>query len=273
MNFLKKHKKKLIIGAILIIVLAAAAPTIIAAIGKLYTAQETVIRTDWTTDIGEIVDQDEELQIEYAQAVLGDSVRALQLVPMDIEEEGFTYYDTEVQGRLEQALENLKGGDMSWTATTPLIVLNPYGTGSNGLYLYFETDHKTQVTYTIHVEDEDIPDYTALAQEADGEEFTNVHEFQIIGLVPGETNQVTMEVKGSWGNVRQSVSFTVEMPETQSGYATRLETTDGDSGEALSDGLYAMMRVNGYLGYGFSLTTMGSSAMRWLWRALAWTVS
>lgn len=66
MNFLKKHKKKLIIGAILIIVLAAAAPTIIAAIGKLYTAQETVIRTDWTTDIGEIVDQDEELQIEYA---------------------------------------------------------------------------------------------------------------------------------------------------------------------------------------------------------------
>lgn len=251
MNFLKKHKKKLIIGAILIIVLAAAAPTIIAAIGKLYTAQETVIRTDWTTDIGEIVDQDEELQIEYAQAVLGDSVRALQLVPMDIEEEGFTYYDTEVQGRLEQALENLKDGDMSWTATTPLIVLNPYGTGSNGLYLYFETDHKTQVTYTIHVEDGDIPDYTALAQEADGEEFTNVHEFQIIGLVPGETNQVTMEVKGSWGNVRQSVSFTVEMPETQSGYATRLETTDGDSGEALSDGLYAMMRVNGYLGYGF----------------------
>ncbi|HIX60182.1 MAG TPA: aryl-sulfate sulfotransferase [Candidatus Blautia gallistercoris] len=255
--FWKKHKKKVILGALVLVVLAAAVPVIIVQVGKLFTAQETVVRTDWTMDVGKVVDQDEELQVEYAQAELGDGIDALQLVPMDIEEEGFTYYDVEVQERLDAALENLKNGSMNWTATTPLMVLNPYGTGSNGLYVYFETDANTQVTYTVHVEDETIPDFTETAADSSGEEYTKVHEFQIIGLVPGMTNQVTMEISGSWGNVRQSVSFTVDMPETQSGYETQLEIEEGDSQEELSEGLYALMRVNGYLGYGYFFDNSG----------------
>ena len=73
----------------------------------------------------------------------------------------------------------------------------------------------------------------------------------MIGLVPGEINEVTMTVTGSWGTTRQGVHFTVEMPETKSGYATRLEVTQESSDQEQTDGLFAMMRVNGYLGYGF----------------------
>lgn len=47
------------------------------------------------------------------------------------------------------------------------------------------------------------------------------------------------------------MNFTVDMPETRSGYATKLEVTDGSSETAQAGGLFAMMRVNGYLGYGF----------------------
>ena len=43
----------------------------------------------------------------------------------------------------------------------PLAVLNPFGTGSNGLYLHFDTRRAGSVRYTIHVENADIPDYTA----------------------------------------------------------------------------------------------------------------
>ncbi|MGI6010108.1 MAG: aryl-sulfate sulfotransferase [Ruminococcus sp.] len=247
----KKHKKKLIIIGIIVLLLIAAVPAVVIGIGKMFTAQEKVVRTDWVMEAGQTVDQNEEWQIEYAQAQLGDGIQALQLVPMDIEEEGFTYYDVEVQERLENALESLKRGKQSWTAETPLAVLNPYGTGSNGLYMYFETERKTQVTYTIHVEDDSIPDYTKTVMDASGENYTKTHEFQIIGLVPGAANEVTMEISGSWGNVRQTVKFNVDMPENQSGYSTKLETTEGESGEKLSEGLYAMMRVNGYLGYGF----------------------
>ena len=254
----KRGKKKILIVLAVLLVMIAAVPAIAMYVGKSFTAQETVVRTDWTTDVGEVFDQDEEHQIEYAQAELGDSIRVLQLVPMDIEEEGFTYYDTAVQDRLEGALENLKNSEtMDWTAETPLAVLNPYGTGSNGLYLYFETDRETQVSYTIHVEDESISDYTATADNQDGNAYSRTHEFQIIGLVPGMTNEVTLTVTGSWGNVRQVVHFTVDMPETQSGYPTRLEYTDGTSEEEPADGLYAMMRINGYLGYSFFFDNEG----------------
>lgn len=247
----KKRKKKLLIALVIVLLLIAAVPAIVMYVAKSFTAQETVVRTDWTTDVGEVFEQNQELQIEYAEAELGDGIRVLQLVPMDIEAEGFTYYDTAVQERLESALEDLKADGMDWSADTPLAVLNPYGTGSNGLYLYFKTDLETQVSYSIHVEDETIPDFTASAAEADGKTHTRTHEFQIIGLVPGMTNEVTLTLTGSWGNVRQIVHFEIDMPETQSGYPVRLDYTDGASEAEQSEGLYAMMRVNGYLGYGF----------------------
>ena len=75
--------------------------------------------------------------------------------------------------------------------------------------------------------------------------------------MPGMTNEVTLTITGSWGNVRQIVHFTVDMPDTQSGYPIRLDSTEGDSSEEPADGLYAMMRVNGYLGYGFFFDNEG----------------
>lgn len=247
-----KNHKKLLAGIIIgVIVLIVAVPVIILAVSKAFTAQESVVRTDWDFETGDTIGENSTLGVSYAEAELGEGLRAIQLIPDDIEEEGFTYYDITVQERLAGTLEAMKGDGMTWTATTPLAVLNPFGTASNALYLYFQTDMPTEVSYTIHVEDESIPDYTAAAMDASGQEYTRTHEFQIIGLVPGKTNEVTMTISGSWGNARQIVSFTVDMPETRSGYATQLEVTDGISEAAQAEGLFAMMRVNGYLGYGF----------------------
>ena len=246
-----KKRKKLIIGILIaVVVLIVAVPLIVLGVSKAFTAQESVVRTDWEFETGDTIGENAQEGVTYAEAELGDGLRAVQLIPDGIDEDGFTYYDTAVQERLAGALDSLKAS-MTWTATTPLAVLNPFGTASNELYLYFQTDVATKVSYTIHVEDEDIPDYTAYAADASGQEYSRIHEFQIIGLVPGETNQVTMTISGSWGNARQIVSFTVEMPETRSGYATKLEVTDGSSDAAQAGGLFAMMRVNGYLGYGF----------------------
>lgn len=248
----KRLKKLLLAAVILVAVLAVSVPIVVMAVSKSFTAQEHVVRTDWEIDAGTVIDQSEEFQVDIAQAKLGDGLRALQLIPQDIDEEGFTYYDLDVQQRLDGALQSLKElSGVSWTATTPLAVLNPFGTGSNGLYLYFETDMATKVTYTVHVEGGDISDFTADAADISSQEFTKTHEFQLIGLVPGETNQVTLTITGQWGKTRQIVTFTVDMPDTSSGYSTRLEVEEGDSDQAQADGLFAMMRVNGYLGYGF----------------------
>ena len=249
----KKNWKK--IGLIVLlagVILAVLIPVAVLLVSKAFTEQEHAVRTDWTMEAGDIIAGLDEWQVDLAEAELGEGLRAFQLIPRDIEEEGFSYYDLEVQERLAGVLEHLKHSQgMSWTATQPLAVLNPFGTGSNGLYLYFETDLATSVSYTVSVDGEEIPPFSADAADSSGREYTKTHEFQIIGLVPGETNQVTLTMKGSWGNVRQVVRFVVEMPESSSGYATRLEVTDGPSEAEQAEGLFTMMRVNGYLGYGF----------------------
>ena len=204
---LKKHKKLLLILLAVIVVLVITVPIVVVMVSKLFTAQEHAVRTDWSFETGDVFAENEEWQVELAEAQLGDGLRAIQLVPKDIEDEDFTFYDLEVQQRLEGALESVKQS-MDWTVITPLAVLNPYGTGSNGLYLYFTTELDTQVSYTVHVDDPEVPDFTATAADASGEEYARTHEFQLIGLVPGETNEVTLTITGSWGKTRQVVTFT-----------------------------------------------------------------
>lgn len=240
----------MILAGVVLLALAVLIPVAVVQLSKAFTAQEQAARTDWTFSTGDVVAQSSQWEVDLAEADLGDGLKALQLVPQDIEQEGFTYYDEGVQERLHQVVEELKNNsDLEWTASMPLAILNPYGTGSNGLYLYFETDMATSVSYTVHVDG--LTDFTAEAADASGKDYTRTHEFQLIGLVPGEVNEVTLTISGKWGNTRQTIHFTVDMPETRSGYATQLEVTEGESAAAQADGLFAMMRVNGYLGYGF----------------------
>ena len=240
----------MILAGVVLLALAVLIPIVVVQVSKAFTAQEQAARTDWTFSTGDVVAQSSQWQVDLTEADLGDGLKALQLVPQDIEQEGFTYYDEGVQERLHQVVEELKhNSDLEWTASMPLAILNPYGTGSNGLYLYFETDMATSVSYTVHVDG--LTDFTAEAADASGKDYTKTHEFQLIGLVPGEVNEVTLTISGKWGNTRQTIHFTVDMPQTRSGYATQLEVTEGESAAAQAGGLFAMMRVNGYLGYGF----------------------
>ena len=252
----RRRKRKIALGVVCaVIALAIVGVGIAVFVGRSFTAQETAVRSDWDISAtGELIGHDDEFGVSLYTADLASNLIVGQLVPDGTDEEGFTYYDTAVQDRIAGTLDKVKER-VAWTASNPLAVLNPYGTGSNGLYLYFETDLDTRIDYTVHVDDPAIPDFSATAQNcAEGcedEKFSTVHEFQLIGLVPGKTNEVTLTVTGSFGIERQVVTFSVTMPETKSGYATQLEGTEGSSTAQLSDGLFAAVRQNGYLGYGF----------------------
>ena len=254
---MKFRKKWVKIAMIVVFLLVILIPLTVMVVSKHFTAQEQAIRDDWSEEVSSLVGTDEEEKVRLNDAGLESDLPILRLVPFEIEKEGFTYYDTDVQDRLRGTLETLKEFRTDWDADAPLAVLNPYGTGSNGLYLYFTTDYATKISYTISVEDDSILDYSAVARDSSAKEYTKEHEFQIIGLVPGKTNKVTMTMTGTWGNMRKKVSFEITMPENKSGYPTQLEYTQGESVNELSDGLYAMMRTNGYLGYGFFFDNEG----------------
>ncbi len=78
-----------------------------------------------------------------------------------------------------------------------------------------------------------------------------------MGLVPGETQEVTLEAIGEWGKVQERATFTIEMPPSSSGYDSRLTYTDGDSAAALSDGLFYATGLGDYYGYTFFFDNSG----------------
>lgn len=256
-------RRVLIIGAV-IVALALIVGAIVMFVAKSFTEQEKEVRSDWSVETGDLIHSENDLGVRLYDAGIDSQLRVVRILPSDSGDAGFTYYDTGVQDRISQTITELQTCGIPWTADNPLAIINPYGTGSNGLYLYFETDSPTSVTYTIRVDG--ASDFTAtvndisVSDEVDSTEqgLSNVHSFQMIGLVPGATNRVTMTIVNAQGKTTQNVTFTLDMPETHSGYPAKLESTDGESTQELSSGLYALVRTNGYLGYGFFFDNEGT---------------
>lgn len=241
-------KKKILVGAAILVVLAAVILTGVLVVSKYLVGGEKRARDKWEIETGTYTFTDDEINVQMYRQPVEASIEVAQILPGEYEQEGFTYYDEEVQQRLAQSLMTMmaRGG---YTMDAPLAVLNPFGTGSNGLYLYFTTDYNCQIRYTVTTDDESIPAYTATANSA--QEFGKVQEFLLIGLVPGQENQVTLEAVNRQGEVKQSFTFTIQMPETTSGHPNRLEATEGESTAEMSEGLFYAMGLSDYYGYTF----------------------
>ena len=102
--------------------------------------------------------------------------------------------------------------------------VNPYGTNTTSMYVYFTTDQASTVSYTVSAEG--YPDYTAnaitsdeAAGDADGSgnvggtstasQTTTVssndiasteHEFLVLGLIPKVKNTITLTITDTDGN-------------------------------------------------------------------------
>ena len=242
----RKILKRLIIAAVCVV----CAVVVFEIVVRVMMDSEMRSRDDWNVQVGEHQYTSEERAVSVYDASVESTISVSRIVPDEYEEDGFTYYDEDVQQRLGQQLMEMVGQGASMDA--PLAILDPFGTGSNGLLLSFQTERRSQIRYTVHTTSAELPDYTAVAQSsADGNSFSRNHCFPLIGLVPGETNEVTLEALGERGRVQQTVTFTIDMPEAVSGYANQLDTTDGDSTAALTDGLHYAMGLGDYYGYTF----------------------
>ena len=252
----KPIKKRVIVLVIVIalVVLAVAGYFIARGVAQSFIQSEIQTRSDWEIDTGDLEEREAGQQVTVYTDPVEASIEITQIVPDEFEDEGFTYYDEDVQDRLANTLLGLTQ-DKEYTLTAPLAVLNPFGTGSNGLYMYFQTDAPTRVTYTVHVEDEDIPDYTATVNNQGEDGYSKLQEFLLVGLVPGMENTVTLSAETKQQGT--SYSFTIDMPEATSGYDVTLETEEGDSAQELSDGLFYAMGLGDYYGYTFFFDNEG----------------
>ena len=84
-------KKKIGIAALVLVVLVLAVIVGVFAAAKFFVGQEGVVRTAWEVDVGELLGRDEALELEVCQAPLESELSIIQLVPFEVDEEGFTY--------------------------------------------------------------------------------------------------------------------------------------------------------------------------------------
>ncbi len=240
-------KKKILIALGAVILLLIVAFVIYKLVVKQQMDEETAPRESWTTETGELLETNQSQRVRIYQAPGESDLMIYQIQPQDVGNDGFTYYNLKVQERLDMALASLKE-EKDYTPEEPLAVWNPYGTGSNGLYLYFEAPGEgLTVHYRIHTQEEGIPDFEADANAGMGTE----KEFLVIGLVPGTVNELEITLNAADGTEVSSVTYRVEAPKTASGYNVVLEETEGTSRQELTEGLYYTLGIQGYYGHMF----------------------
>lgn len=144
-------------------------------------------------------------------------------------------YQEVIQDKLDDLLED------DYTFEKPLMIYNPYGTNTLGLNVYFTTNEKAELKYTIHVDDKDIEDFSRTLSNGERDNLTTTHQYQLIGFIPGEENEVTLTLLDEDGKEIATKEFTVDLTNVKVNGQKKLKVKDGESKEELSNGLYSML--------------------------------
>ena len=144
-------------------------------------------------------------------------------------------YQEVIQDKLDVLLED------DYTFEKPLMIYNPYGTNTLGFNIYFTTKEKAELKYTIHVNDKDIEDFSRTLSNGEKDNLTTNHQYQLIGFIPGEENEVTLTLLDEDGKEIATKEFTVDLTNVKANGQKKLKVKDGESKEELSNGLYSML--------------------------------
>ena len=105
----KLSRKKLAVIMILgICVLAAAAYGIYRWIVNDQMSEETQKRESWAVETGELLEKDSDTRVNIYESATASDIEIYQIQPAEVEKDNFTYYNMNVQNRLEESLETLK---------------------------------------------------------------------------------------------------------------------------------------------------------------------
>lgn len=144
-------------------------------------------------------------------------------------------YNTLTQQEISNNIEKMKKNNQ-YTESDPLLIYNPYGTNTLSMYVYFETEEKASVSYTIHVNDATIGDFSRTIN-TDG---VIEHEFQIIGMIPQMDNTITFHLSYADGTTKD-YSYSYIMGGLLGSEKVILDKQEGTSSEEISDGLYVIL--------------------------------
>lgn len=193
---------------------------------KGQTAAGTSKKTDAQLDSKE-ADADEASELDNKQKKTLEQVQKV--------------YDVSNQEKIREVLEEKKASS-KYTVNNMLIEQNPFGTNSQSLYVYFNTEDAVNVAYTVHVKDSSISDFGRNVYQE--QHYQTEHEFQVIGLVPEMDNYITFFLTKKDGST-DTKQIVMEMGSVLGSEEAKLERTMEGEAEELEDGLYVVMGNDG----------------------------
>ncbi|MCH9274955.1 aryl-sulfate sulfotransferase [Bifidobacterium amazonense] len=145
-------------------------------------------------------------------------------------------YTAEYQQMAEEKLVKARDAEER-TVDNIYVQDDPYGTNTTSLYVYFNSQYETKVTYTVSADG--YPDFTATAYQ--DKEYQTEHEFLVLGLIPGVENTIKFTLTDDNG-LSLDYTITHQGPKLLGTEAVTLEqTVSAKDGEDLGNGLYAIL--------------------------------
>ena len=148
-------------------------------------------------------------------------------------------YNENYQNQIYQQIEKYKIMN-KYTSDNPLLIENPFGTNTTGIYVYFITETDCKVSYTISCKGYEDFSRTLNTNTTSG--FTKEHEYLLIGAIPGAKSTITLHINNKNNQEIDSISWSYQAPKLQGGneYVT-VDTTTYDTTSPLSNGLYTVL--------------------------------
>ena len=234
-------KKKLIVVLITSLIMFAAMG------GLLWKASETSKKLE-KENREKVLEEKDLLENQTGKAI--DNVKNVDIVPLYISGKNKNVitvkynsvkdiYDPEKSAAAEENITNIKKRS-SFSTANPLWAYNPYGTNRSSMYVYFKTEGKCYCKYTVSVKDSKIPDFTRTLINGGAGNISKEHEYQIIGLVPGKTNYITLKLYNKNDELSQSLTYSITMPKSRCNAKTIIKSSTGYSRKEIQNGLYTI---------------------------------
>ena len=150
-----------------------------------------------------------------------------------------TIYTLDYQADINDQITALQNKN-NYSIENPLLIANPYGTNTTGVYMYFTTNSACRASYTISADGYD--DFSRTLNNDNNSGYTTKHEYLLVGFIPGITNNITVSLIDANNNIVDTLSWSYDVPELLGSKENiQLKVTTGNSSEDLVDGLYAML--------------------------------
>lgn len=124
-------------------------------------------------------------------------------------------YNSNYRKVIDKKIEYLTSS--KYTFNSPLIIYNLYGTNNLSLNVFFDTEEAYYVDYTISCDNKDIIDFTRTLYNEGKNNLTKSHKYQIIGLIKGYKNVVTLNLRDKDGSIVNTKKIEIDLSNLYTG--------------------------------------------------------